>query len=169
VRPTKLHRSRTLARDGLSALALLCSAMPSGAVSERIAPPSASIARGATASRTGTCPPGQLAYRDGTHLAIQCLPAPPCGAEQTRDADGRCVCPPGKVAVRHGAEPTAAQCVAAPPCADGQTRDAQTGECRCPTGQIAYRSGSGGVKCVAACPPGRKYYRNGAGGGACVP
>jgi hypothetical protein len=170
-----------------AALAAHFNATAADAASERTAPPSTSVRLPELASPFGKCPPGRIAYTDGTSMTVKCVRAPACGAQQSRNAAGQCVCPPGKVVVRHGAEPDKVQCVTTPPCASGQTRDAQTGECRCLPGQMAYRSGSGGgAKCVIAkscppgvkfdvatgqcqCPPGTKLYWDGAGGGACVP
>lgn len=165
MRPSLAFRVRV----GVAALTLLpCAATIAHAASERVAPPGTSLRSTEAATRLGKCPPGQIAYTDGTSLAV------------------RCVCPPGTIAVRHGADPDKMQCEPASPCAAGQSRDARSGECRCPPGQLAYRSGGGGApKCVAArscppgikrdaatgqcqCPPGTRVYWDGAGGGGCV-
>lgn len=47
------------------------------------------------------CPPGQVAYRDGTEPGtVKCVPATP-----------RAQCPPGQVAYRDGTEPGTVKCV----------------------------------------------------------
>lgn len=183
----RIGRSASRVTALLGVVAVLAYAPAADAASTGIGASDAPSRLPQAATRLGACPPGQVAYRDGTSLAVKCVPLPDCGAEQTRNADGKCVCPPGKIAVRHGAEPHSAQCVTAPPCGPGQIRDAQTGECRCPPGQLIYRSGGGGPpKCIAAkpcppgikldavsgkcqCPAGTRVYWDGAGGGGCAP
>jgi len=170
----------------LALFAALGLAMPARGATERKALPSAATRPSVQSPLPVACPPGQIAYTDGTSRVTKCIPAPPCGPEQTLAAGGQCACPPGKVAVRKGSGPQQVQCVVPPPCGSGQVRDAATGECRCPPGQVAYTRGTGGPpKCVAPkscppgvkldaaagqcmCPPGTRVYWDGAGGGGCV-
>ncbi len=162
------------------ALAAAASAAPDTGI------PVASTRPVEAAAQPGKCPPGRVAYTEGTSRVVKCLPAPSCGPGQARNSAGACVCPAGQVAVRRGSEPQTVQCVAAPPCGSDQTRDAETGECRCPPGQQSYRRGSGGPqKCIATkscppnvkldpasgqclCPPGTVVYWDGAAGGGCA-
>ncbi len=131
--------------------------------------------------RPMACPPGTIAYRSGNETKVRCLPAPPCGPEQTRDAvSGHCECPPGKVAYRNGSDNTV-RCIALPACGPEQTRSTTTGQCECPPGKVGYRNGNDPnavTICIAAapcspqqtrnrttgqceCPPGKTAYRNG--------
>jgi hypothetical protein len=111
--------------------------------------PRAPTAPSVVTPRSGPCPPGQVAYREGGSGVVKCIPGPPCGPEQTRDAQGRCRCPAGQVAYREGGSGVV-KCIPGPPCGPEQTRDA-SGQCRCPAGQVAYREGTTGtVRCVPA-------------------
>jgi hypothetical protein len=114
-------------------------------------------ASAAPAPQKNPCPPGTIAYREGSAsgtTSTRCVAAPACGAPQTRDASGQCVCPSGPIAYREGSASgaTSTRCIAAPACGAPQTRDA-SGQCVCPAGTIAYREGNASGATSTRCLP----------------